>query len=87
MQSLSIDGLAGMLLGLSRWAALRRRALAGEILLSGVDLRDGLAVKRSVMGLGCVVRLWILSATRRSKDSHAKGSAGARLTSLRAWVA
>lgn len=60
MQGLSIDGLAGMLLGLSRGTTLRRSALAGKILLSRVDLRDGLAVKRSGVGLGCVLCLRIL---------------------------
>lgn len=55
----SVDGLAGMLLGLSRRAALDRSALAGEILLSCVDLGDDSAVEGSGVRLRCVLALQI----------------------------
>lgn len=60
MESRSIDGLVGMLLGLSRGATLHRGALAGKLLLSRVDLRDGLAIKLAGVSLGSVVLLRIL---------------------------
>lgn len=56
----SIDGLVGMLLGLSRGATLHRTALAGELLLSRVDLGDGLAVQLAGVRLGSFVLLRIL---------------------------
>lgn len=60
MESGSVDGLVGMLLGLSRGSALHRGALTSELLLSRVDLRDGLAVKLAGVRLGSVVLLRIL---------------------------
>lgn len=63
MESGSVDGLVGMLLGLGRGSALHRGALAGELLLSRVDLRDGLAVELAGVRLGSVVLLRVLSAT------------------------